>query len=196
MGSALPPGLELNARLLTGEKAMRAKARLLGHPIHPMLIVFPLGLLTAAAIFDIIYIFTHNNHWADLSYWMIASGIIGGLIAAVFGVMDWLAIPEGTRAKYIGLVHGLSNVVVVTLFIVSWFIRRSNPAAPGMKAMMLGWIGIVIALFASWLGGELVYRLSVGVDRGANLDAPNSLSGRPTVDGVGRRSRGGAIGAR
>jgi len=52
---------------------------------------------------------------------------------------------------------------------------------------LLGWIGIVIALFGSWLGGELVYRLNVGVDRGANLDAPNSLSGRPTVEGLGRR---------
>ena len=125
---------------------MRAKARLLGHPVHPMLIVFPLGLLTVGAIFDIIYISTHNGHWADLSYWMIASGIIVGLTAAVFGVIDWLGIPEGTRAKYIGLVHGLSNVVVVTLFIVSWFMRRRSPAAPGMKAVILGWIGIVIAL--------------------------------------------------
>ena len=117
---------------------MRAKARLLGHPIHSMLIVFPLGLLTGAAIFDIIYISTHNGHLADLSYWMIGSGIIGGL-AAVFGLIDWLGIPEGTRAKYIGLIHGLSNVVVVILFIVSWFMRRPNPAAAGVTAMMLGW---------------------------------------------------------
>jgi uncharacterized membrane protein len=175
---------------------MRAKARLLGHPIHPMLIVFPLGLFTVAAIFDIIYISTHNGHLADLSYWMIASGIIGGLIAAVFGLIDWLGIPESTRAKYIGLIHGLSNVVVVILFIVSWFMRRPNPAAPGMTAMMLGWIGIVIALFAGWLGGELVYRLNVGVDRGANLDAPNSLSGRAAIGGLGRRSTRGVIRAR
>jgi len=59
--------------------------------------------------------------------------------------------------------------------------RRPDSAAPGMTPMVLGWIGIVIALFAGWLGGELVYRLNVGVDRGANLDAPNSLSGRSTV---------------
>lgn len=94
---------------------MRAKARLLGHPFHPMLIVFPLGLFTVAAIFDVICISTHNGHWADLSYWMIASGVIGGLVAAVFGVINWLGIPEGTRAKYIGLIHGLSNVIVVIL---------------------------------------------------------------------------------
>ena len=167
---------------------MRVKARLLGHPIHPMLIVFPLGLLPAAAIFDVIHICTHNGHWADLSFWMIAVGIIGGLIAAVFGVIDWLGIPQGTRAKYIGLIHGLSNVVVLILFITSWFMRWSNPVAPVMTAMMLGWIGIVFALFAGWLGGELVYRLNVGVDLGANLDAPNSLSGRSALGGLGRRS--------
>jgi uncharacterized membrane protein len=158
-----------------------------------MLIVFPLGLLTVAAIFDIIYISTHNGHLADLSYWMIASGIIGGLIAAVFGLIDWLGIPEGTRAKYVGLIHGLSNVFVMILFIVSWFMRRPNPSAPGVTATMPGWIGIVIALFSGWLGGEMVYRLNVGVDHGANLDAPNSLSGRSAMGGFGRRSTRGVI---
>ena len=71
---------------------MKAKATLLGHPIHPMLIVFPLGLLPVASIFDIIYLSTHNGHWADVSYWLIAAGIIGALIAAVFGFVDWLGI--------------------------------------------------------------------------------------------------------
>jgi uncharacterized membrane protein len=104
-----------------------------------MLIGFPLGLLTVAAIFDIIYTATHDGQLADLSYWMIASGIIGGLIAAAVGLIDWLGIPEGRRAKYIGLIHGLSNVVVMILFIVSWFMRRPNPAAPGVTTMMLGW---------------------------------------------------------
>src|SRR5438046_3886264 len=161
-----------------------------------MLIVCLLVLLTLSAIFYIIYMSTHNCHLADLSYWMIASGIVGGLIAAVFGTIDWLGIPGGTRAKYIGLIHGLSNVVVVLLFIVSWFMRRPKPAAPSMTALVLGWIGIVLALFSGWLGGELVYRLNVGVDRGANLDAPNSLSGRSAMGGLGRRSTRGVIRAR
>src|SRR5438046_10096718 len=160
-----------------------------------MLIVCLLVLLTLSAIFYIIYMSTHNCHLADLSYWMIASGIIGGLIAAVFGLIDWLGIPEGTRAKYIGLIHGLSNVVVVILFIVSWFMRRPSPAAPGMTAMMLGWTGIVIALFASWLGGELVYRLNVCGDCGASLHAHHSLSVRPAIGGLGRRSTRGVTDA-
>jgi uncharacterized membrane protein len=161
---------------------MKSKATLLGHPIHPMLIVFPLGLLPVASIFDIIYLSTHNGHWADVSYWLIAAGIIGALIAAVFGFVDWLGIPNGTRAKSIGLIHGVANFIVALLFIVSWFMRRPDPVAPSLLAIVLGWIGIVIAIFAGWLGGELVYRLSMGVDEGANLDAPNSLSGRPATE--------------
>jgi uncharacterized membrane protein len=82
------------------------------------------------------------------------------------------------------------------LFIFSWFIRRPNPPAPGVTAMMLGWVGIVITLFASWLGGEMVYRLNVGVDRGANLAAPNSLCGRAAMGGLGRRSTRSVIRAR
>ena len=161
---------------------MKSKATLLGHPIHRMLIVFPLGLLPVASIFDIIYLSTHNGHWADVSYWLIAAGIIGALIAAVFGFVDWLGIPDGTRAKSIGLTHGVANFIVALLFIVSWFMRRPDPAAPSLLAIVLGWIGIVIAIFAGWLGGELVYRLNMGVDEGANLDAPNSLSGRAATE--------------
>jgi uncharacterized membrane protein len=155
---------------------MEAKAKSMGHPIHPMLIVFPLGLLPVAAIFDIVYLYTHNARWADISYWIIAAGIIGGLIAAVFGLIDWLAIPARTRAKYIGLVHGVTNVVVVVLFIVSWLMRRPNPAAPELLAIILGFAAVGLSFFSGWLGGELVYRLSVAVDDGAHLDAPNSLT--------------------
>jgi uncharacterized membrane protein len=158
---------------------MKAKARSLGHPIHPMLIVFPLGLLPVAAIFDIVFLYTHNGRWADISYWIIAAGIIGGLVAAIFGLVDWLAIPAGTRAKSIGTFHGLINLVVVGLFIVSWLMRRPEPAAPQLIAIVLGFIAVGLSFLSGWLGGELVYRLNVAVDEGAHLDAPNSLTGRP-----------------
>jgi len=86
---------------------MESKAKLLGHPIHPMLIVFPLGLLATAVAFDIVALSTGDGSWFGISFWMIAAGIIGGLLAAVFGLIDWWAIPAGTRAKRIGLWHGV-----------------------------------------------------------------------------------------
>src|SRR5215212_9367519 len=143
---------------------MESRAKLFGHAIHPILIVYPLGLLSAAVIFDVIYIITGNPTWTTVSFWMIAAGIVGGLLAAVFGLIDFLAIPSGTRAKRIGLLHGVGNVVVTAIFFASWFIRRPSPATPPMTAVVLSGVAVAIALVTAWLGGELVDRLSVGVD--------------------------------
>lgn len=158
---------------------MRAKARLFGHPIHQMLIVFPLGLLGTSLLFDILHLATGGDHWAQVSYFMIAAGIVSGLIAAPFGLIDWLAIPSNTRAKRIGLLHGGGNVVVLLLFVLSWFLRRDLPTAPGGLEIGLSALAVGLALVTGWLGGELVDRLGIGVDEGANADAPSSLSGQP-----------------
>jgi uncharacterized membrane protein len=103
--------------------------KFLGHPVHQMLIVFPLGLLATAVIFDLIYL-AGGITMALVSYWMIAAGIIGGLIAAPFGWIDWFGIPPVTRAKSVGLWHGIGNVVVMFLFAGSWFMRHDLPGRP------------------------------------------------------------------
>lgn len=155
---------------------MESKVKVAGHAVHPMLIVFPLGLLATAAIFDIITLVTSDSKWSTMAWYLIAAGIIGGLLAAIFGLIDWLAVPSNTRAKAIGLWHGGLNVLVVLLFALSWLLRRSDPATPGGLALTLSFSAVALALIAGWLGGELVERLGVGVDKGANLNAPNSLS--------------------
>jgi uncharacterized membrane protein len=128
-------------------------------------------------------LFTGNPNLALVSFWMIAAGIVGGFVAAPFGWWDWLAIPNNTRAKAVGLTHGVGNVVVLLLFIISWWIRRGAvDLAPSTTALLFSFGGAALALFTGWLGGELVERLGVGVDRGAHLDAPNSLSKRPASE--------------
>jgi uncharacterized membrane protein len=165
---------------------MESRVKLAGHPVHPMLIVFPLGLLATAVVFDIIYLVTNATHWTLASFYMIAAGVIGGLAAAVPGAVDWWAIPRGTRAKRIGLLHGVGNVIVLALFILSWLLRQPNPATPPTGAIVAGLVGVVLAAFTGWLGGELVNRLGVGVDAGAHLDAPSSLTSQPaTADARG-----------
>ncbi len=169
---------------------MESKAKLFGHAAHPILIVFPLGLLATAVVFDLISILTGMSMWSAIAFWMIAAGIIGGLAAAIFGLIDWLAIPSETRAKEIGLLHGLGNLVVIALFMLSWLLRAGEPANPGTLAYIFSFVGGAVALVAGWLGGELVERLGVGVDDGAHLNAPSSLSGRPASESVARTRRG------
>lgn len=170
---------------------MESRLKLAGHPAHPMVIAFPLGLLATAVVFDVIFLVSDNPTWTQAAFYMIGAGVITGLVAAIPGTIDWLAIPRGTRAKRIGLIHGVGNVTVVLLFALSWFIRRENPAAPPTGAVVAGLLGAGIAIVTGWLGGELVNRLGVGVDDGAHLDAPSSLTGRPAAAAAGSESRGG-----
>jgi len=155
---------------------MESRAKLFGHPIHQMLIIFPLGLLATSLFFDIIALATDHSGLLQASWYMIAAGVISGLIAAIFGLIDFLAIPGGTRAKRIGRLHGLGNVVVLLLFGTSWFLRRDQPGDPSIFAVVLSALGFSLAGMTGWLGGELIDRLGVGVHDNANLDAPSSLT--------------------
>lgn len=155
---------------------MESRAKLFGHAIHPILIVFPLGLLATAVVFDVVYLATGTATYATVAYWMLIAGLIGGVLAAPFGLIDWLAIRSGTRAKTIGAMHGLANSAALLLFAGSWWLRSDLAERPETAALVLSFIGLGMALLGGWLGGELVERLGVGVDDGANLDAPSSLS--------------------
>jgi uncharacterized membrane protein len=160
---------------------MESRVKLAGHSAHPMLIAFPLGLLLTAVVFDLIALVTGGTRWTEMAYYLIGAGLIGGVAAAVPGWMDWAAIPSGTRARRIGLVHGAGNVIVLGLFVLSWLLRRQDPAAPPTGAIVAGLAGALILAATGWLGGELVERLGVGVDDGAHLDAPSSLSALPAA---------------
>jgi len=159
---------------------MESRVKLLGHPVHPMLIVLPLGLFVAAVVFDAIFLGGGASALAGVGYWNIAAGIIGGLLAAVFGLIDWLAIPDGTRAKRIGLFHAGANVVAIVGFAMVWWMRyRAVDVSPTPGLFAIEVIALAIGAVGGWLGGELVDRLGVGVDNGANLNAPNSMTDRP-----------------
>jgi uncharacterized membrane protein len=164
---------------------MESKAKIFGHAIHPILVVYPLGLLSTAVVFDVIYLITGNTLWTTVSFWMIAAGIVGGLMAAFFGLIDFLGIPRQTRARKIGLIHGLVNLATLILFAVSWLLRQGLPE-PSVQALALSFVGVLVASLGGWLGGELVERLGVSVSPGANLNAPNSLTHEQVSDVAGR----------
>ena len=91
---------------------MESRAKIMGHPLHPVLIPFPLGLLITSVVFDVVYLLTGDGKWSGISFWRNAAG--------VFGLIDWLAIPSGTRAKSVGLLHGAIHAVVVVLLGEEW----------------------------------------------------------------------------
>jgi uncharacterized membrane protein len=156
---------------------MQSRAKLFGHPIHQMLVVLPLGLLVMAVLFDLMDAVTGRTGWSLSSFWNIVAGVVTGVLAAVFGLADWLAIPAGTRAKRVGALHGLGNVVVLTLFTLVAVLRWTTPGheAPAV-AFVLELCGLALGVVTGWLGGELVDRLGIGVDEGAHANAPSSMS--------------------
>jgi uncharacterized membrane protein len=155
---------------------MESKAKLFGHAVHPMLIPFPLGLLATVVVLDVINVFADRSSFDAAAAYLIVAGIVGGVAAAIFGWIDWFAIPTGTRAKRVGLVHGLGNAFVLVLFALSWLVRADGEGwdTTGI-ALVLALVGASVSGVTGWLGGELVERLGVGVDDGAHLDAPSSL---------------------
>lgn len=155
---------------------MESRAKIFGHPAHQSAVVLPAGLLIGAAIFDGIALGADDpDGWSEIAEKLIGAGLISAVVAAPFGVADWLAIPSGTRAKRIGAMHGLTNIAALSAFGASWMLRRERPAQPPVAARALSFAAVAALGFAGWLGGELVSRLGVGVADDARLDAPNSL---------------------
>jgi uncharacterized membrane protein len=170
-GNMAPSSLIIKVSLVL-ETHMEARAKLFGHSIHQMLIVFPLGLLGMSVVFDLVFLASDHPTFSAVAYWMMVAGIAGGLAAAPFGLLDWLAIPPNSRAKRVGAAHGLGNVVVLLLFAGSVLLRGNDATAPSAPAYLCSMLGVLLALVTGWLGGELVTRFGVGVHEGASVDAP------------------------
>ena len=144
---------------------MRSRAQIKSHPIHPMLVVLPLGLFIGSWVFDLIGK-TRNNEllWAA-SYYCAIAGIVGGFMAAVPGIIDlFTVVPPRSSAKSRGLLHGGLNTLVLIAFIVIAFHRTSAIAEPGGFELGLMTIAILALGVSGWLGGTLAYRNQIGVD--------------------------------
>jgi uncharacterized membrane protein len=142
-------------------------ARVGKHPVHPMLVVLPLGLWIAALAFDIAYAVTGNPLWRTVAFWNIGAGIVGALLAAVPGFVDYLDL-EG-RARRLATYHMVLNLAAVALFAVNWYVR-TRVASDSLWPLALSIIGVVGIMISGWLGGELVYAERVGVEEPPRRD--------------------------
>ena len=174
---------------------MQSRARFLSHSIHQIVIVFPLGLLFTSVVFDIIGLVSGAPQWSYIATYMIGAGLVGGIAAAVFGFVDYLAIPPHTRARRTGRIHGLASVCMVLLFGIGEWLRIGPVSQPTVAALAFSLAGVLVGGLAGWLGGELVTRMGIGVDDDAGLDAPGSFALRATVRRIaGQDSPTGTVG--
>ena len=153
--------------LTDGKHPVTVLAGPYGHPFHPILVTVPIGAWVASLVFDVVSRAGDDAaSFADGAYWLVGIGIVGAFAAAMFGFLDLLAIPTGTRAFRIGLIHMALNLGVVTLFVVGFLLRRGQLDEPDGTPVGLI-VGSVVALAflgaSGWLGGMLTYRYGVRV---------------------------------
>jgi uncharacterized membrane protein len=137
-----------------------------GHPFHPLLVTIPIGAWIASAVFDVVALASDQKEaaFAEGAYWLIGIGIIGALLAALFGLMDLLAIPRGTKAFRTGLIHMTLNLTVVVLFVISFAIRASQGSQEASTVgFVLSLVALVLLSVSGGLGGKLAYHYGVRV---------------------------------
>jgi uncharacterized membrane protein len=146
---------------------MYSKVKVLGHPVHPMLVAFPVAFYTAALACYMSYNSNNDIFWYKAGYIANLAGIIMALVAAIPGFIDWLNIPSASSAKKTGLIHLIANVTALVLYAISYFIQREkwnepNPAVG--DSITLTTAGFVITIVAGFLGWTLVQKHHVGVE--------------------------------
>ncbi|HWF45027.1 MAG TPA: DUF2231 domain-containing protein [Candidatus Kapabacteria bacterium] len=155
---------------------MRSSLHVKGHPVHPMLIPFPIAFLTGALASDIVGLATVDPTWSIIASRLAIAGIVMALVAAVPGLIDYFtAVPPSSTGKSRATKHMLLNISVVVSFFIANELRTPGSLVPGTATLVLEIIGFCLLAMAGWMGGTLAYRNQIGVDhRYANAGKWNS----------------------
>ncbi|HYY58919.1 MAG TPA: DUF2231 domain-containing protein [Pyrinomonadaceae bacterium] len=147
---------------------MSSPASIMGHPIHPMLIPFPIALWVFSLIADVVYLWRGNPVWRDwIAFYALLAGIIGAVAAAVFGIIDWLAIKD-REVKRVADWHARLNVIALLIFAASFYLRTANGSRMVSGSytfpFVLSVVGVILISISGYLGGELVFKHGVAVN--------------------------------
>ncbi|MEO6490714.1 MAG: DUF2231 domain-containing protein [Ferruginibacter sp.] len=146
---------------------MNSKVKIYGHPIHPMLVSFPVAFYTAAFACFIAYNSNAEAFWFKVALVANIAGVVMAAVAAIPGFIDWLFIPKDTKPKKTGLLHMLCNVSALVLFGINWAMQcdKWNEATPSIGyAILLTGGGFLLTLVAGFLGWTMVQKHHVGVE--------------------------------
>ena len=141
----------------------RSTASIAGHPIHPMLVPFPIAFFVATLACDVVFLRTGDAYWATSAQWLLGAGLVMAALAAVFGLIDFLGEPR-IRSLNDAWWHAGGNVLAVLIALYNWYMRYTNgDAAILPTGLLLSLVVVCILLFTGWKGWNLVYRYRVAV---------------------------------
>ena len=146
---------------------MQSKIAIAGHPLHPMLVPLPIGLLVGSVLADFGYLFTGRDPmWYDIAFWTLVFGIVSALVAALAGFGDYWLVARYTHARGMATAHMAMNGAVILLFLVSLLLRLDDGAREGGRfgaAFALSLVAVAVLAVSGWIGGELSYRKHLGM---------------------------------
>ena len=158
----IPPVIESDDREYN-DAGVPSTVAIAGHPLHPLSVIFPIAFLAGALGTDFGYWLTHDPFWARASLWLIGSGLVGGLVAALIGMSDFVRI-ERVRKRTAGWAHMILNVTLLVLTVVNFGLRLRNPAGAILPVgLILSLIVGTLTSVSGWFGAELSYRHKIGV---------------------------------
>lgn len=158
----IPPLIESDERDQR-DTGVPSTVAIAGHPLHPLIVTFPIAFLTATLLTDLAYWFSGDFFWARASFWLISAGIVTALLAMATGLLDFFKISR-VRQHSAGWIHLIGNVAVVLLSLVNLFLRWSDRSATILPAgLILSLVVATILGVTGWYGAELVFRHKVAV---------------------------------
>ena len=141
----------------------QSTAKIAGHPIHPMLVPFPIAFFVGTFACDLMFRHTADIFWFTATEWLLGAGVVIALLAALAGLTDLLG-DQRIRALTVAWWHFLGNLLAVLLSLFNWYRRMDlGPPAVGAGGLVLSLVVVLILLVAGWLGWEMVYRKRVGI---------------------------------
>lgn len=133
------------------------------HPLHPILVVYPVAALTLLPLADVLYLLLGDPFWATAAWWLSVLGLGGGLFAAVFGILDMFLI-RVVRRHVSAWIHFIAGVMLLALAAAGVSLRLPDPAAAIWPwGLLLSGVGMVMVVIVGWLGGALTFRHGIGV---------------------------------
>lgn len=138
----------------------RSTAKIAGHPIHPMLIPFPIVCFILTFVLDVLYA-RGDAGLAGSTNWLLGIGLVMAALAAAAGLTDFLGDERVRSADAVK--HMVANVAAVALEVVNFALRLKHPEFIGSTGVYISGVVVLILLYSGWKGGELVFRHGVGV---------------------------------